>query len=109
MLAIDRKQLVADRECFDRKIKEWKHACDMVGQVCDETMVKQVDAVSYRALLTCVEAELLSIAQENSADADSTRKRVQVAIRQLRAGGLREKDALPTALYKWAYMALTST
>lgn len=81
-------------------------AADMASVKISEPEVEITTGLKQRAALTSAEVSLLRLTTE-TLDPDRLRKSVQSIIRDLRGVGLREKDCLPSSLYRWAFGAIT--
>ena len=109
LMEIDCAKLEKDMAVMTNAKDKWQHALGMAGRTVDEELPQRADTIACRALQTCVEQELVKLMDaKKSADKDAMRTPVQAAIRRLRGPGYKEKELLPTALYKWSYAQLTA-
>ena len=103
---LDDAALSARLACYKDAFTKWKVAQEACGSVVEPQAIEMASALQQRAVLTMVEVGLLRLAKD-PVDADAARTKVQAFARQLRSEQMREKDVLPSSLYKWAFQAIT--
>ena len=88
-------------------IDSFKEAMSACGGVLEVPTLEKCEGLIKRAALTLAEQRLMETAAHPPQDKDVLRGVIQDAIKGIRAYNIKEKDALPTALFKWALSALT--
>ena len=89
------------------KTAESRHqvACDAAGLQVDRARAEESAVLRQRCALTRVEAGLLRLIK-GGLGGDDIRPKIQAYIRELRQVDLKEKEALPSALFKWSFRVI---
>ena len=103
---IDSKDVEEKCAAVDLALDGANNAFAIAGRATDIAEFKRASVLLARATLTLVEERLLHC-KKTVEDVAAMRLLVQEQVRKARARGLKEKEALAPAIYKFAYQALT--
>ena len=78
----------------------------LAGEVVDLNETERAQVLKQRSALTLAEATLMKIAKDPAKDLDSHRGEISKCVAGLRACGLKEKQVLNAALYKWMFKVI---
>ena len=105
---LDAEALMAKVDTASEAYKAHKDAHGLAGYSDEPEEWKATIGLHKRSALTMVEAGLaIMITDSSVVDTTTQRSKVQQLIKLLRARGLKEKELLHPAMYRWAYQKLT--
>ena len=105
---LDEEALMAKVDTASEAYKAHKDAHGLAGYSDEPEEWKATIGLQKRSALTMVEAGLaIMITDSSVVDTTTQRSKVQQLIKLLRARGLKEKELLHPAMYRWAYQKLT--
>ena len=108
LLALDEDALVAASTDAKDKFDAYKAAHGVAGEQAAAGVEEAYSTLSLRATQSMVEKALVNMTLEPNMNKDALRVKIQTEVKKIRAHGVREKDVLPAALFKWAFSSLTS-